>query len=240
VVNAIRIVQNYGKSHIEWLILMGSNSDRVNRDHLKSHSQERSEVCEDCGTGYIYKRDLVEHRRDRCQFRFTSAAQPITQNPPPMTSQAPNPRNSSSRTRSDSESEDPALLQPIPQNRPTQPNLDEGALQAFKNRHPPLHSAMTDAEQVQQQLDDNFEARWARRQEGDIIFLEMLGDGSEFEKCDYSVAPDRVQSGDRSASLGGSERVMSVGRKARETTGSDVLAVVPTTGRLNFRNLRRF
>ncbi|KAF8416829.1 hypothetical protein EV426DRAFT_721602 [Tirmania nivea] len=62
------------------------------------------------------------------------------------------------------------------------------------SRHLPLQSIISVATQVQQQVDDVFKA-WLIHlgRPAPSTYKEMLGDGSEFERCDYSTASDRAQ-----------------------------------------------
>ncbi|KAF8423754.1 hypothetical protein BGX38DRAFT_548402 [Terfezia claveryi] len=166
------------------------------KDHLKSHLPNKTEVCPDCFSRYKFKRDLVDHRRNRCKFRVESTAQSTAEDP-----HSP-PRHQSQNSRQ-------SQYTPQNQNRfPTSTSslsvplgLDETAQQMFDNRRGELEDVISNATQVQQQLDEVYRLLWREhlgRDEPDT-FSEMLGEGSEFESCDYSIAPDVAKDGGPSA-----------------------------------------
>lgn len=161
------------------------------QDHLKSHARNKTEVCPDCFSRYKFKRDLVDHRRNRCKFRVENA-QPTTEDPhsPPhhqsQNSQQPQytPQNQSTSTSS----------LPVPL------GLDKAAQKTYDNRRGEIEDVISYVTHVERQLDEEYKRLWERlgRDEPDT-FREMLGEGSEFEGCDYSIAPDGVKGGGPSA-----------------------------------------
>jgi len=181
-----------------------------------------------CLSQYKYGRDLREHCRKRCRFRDESgvcAAPPIpiypwqshSQAQPPASRDSSIPRDQSPphhQSPSSYPHRIPSCVDPPPENTPhdqsgfpardeepsgpTSMDLDRVAQQTLENRRPRLDDAISNATQVERQLDDAH-MLWVETYFGGVepgTFTGMLGEKSEFETCDYS---DRAQGGSSSA-----------------------------------------
>ena len=167
-----------------------------NRDHLKKHFPAKDEVCPDCHAEYKRKRDLVDHRKNRCRFRGGSdayASQPMQSpshhQPQNLPQPQYTPHGQSGFPTSRARRED---LTPPQPSWSTPQGLDERAQQMFDDRRPGLEDVISNATQVEQELDEVYKAFWGGAEPD--TFGEMLGEDSGFESFDYSSAPDGAKS----------------------------------------------